>query len=162
MPPRARALQGRRAGVVTRAIANAVDLVVVLTGLLGAYAAVGAVRYLVDPVAFHLRVPDTGISVLLGLGLQIGYFTASWTTTGRTIGDRLLGLRVVNARGKRLRPVGAFVRGVLCALFPLGLLWAAVSRRNASVQDLILRTSVIYDWKLHTPPLEERRATVPG
>ncbi len=33
-----------------------------------------------------------------------------------------------------------------CVLFPLGLFWSAISRRNASLQDLLVRTSVIYDW----------------
>jgi hypothetical protein len=29
---------------------------------------------------------------------------------------------------------------------PVGLFWSAVSRRNASVQDLLFSTSVVYDW----------------
>jgi hypothetical protein len=33
---------------------------------------------------------------------------------------------------------------VLCTLFPIGLLWVLVSRENRSVQDLMLRTSVVY------------------
>jgi hypothetical protein len=35
---------------------------------------------------------------------------------------------------------------VLYAAFPLGLAWVAVSRDSRSVQDLLLRTSVVYDW----------------
>jgi hypothetical protein len=37
------------------------------------------------------------------------------------------------------------VRAVLCTLVPVGLLWVLVSRDNRSVQDLLLRTSVLYD-----------------
>jgi uncharacterized RDD family membrane protein YckC len=50
---------------------------------------------------------------------------------------------------------------VLYVLFPLGLLWILASRRNASVQDLILGTAVLYDWAYHpaedTHPGEEHR-----
>ena len=31
-------------------------------------------------------------------------------------------------------------------MFPLLLVWVAVSRHNRSVQDLVVGTSVIYDW----------------
>jgi hypothetical protein len=34
---------------------------------------------------------------------------------------------------------------MLCTLFPIGLLWVLVSRGNRSVQDLMLRTSVVYE-----------------
>ena len=44
----------------------------------------------------------------------------------------------------------ALARAMFCAVFPLGLLWTAVSRENRSVADLLLRTSVVYDW-LATP-----------
>ena len=49
-------------------------------------------------------------------------------------------------RGRKLRVVGAFVRAVFCTAFPIGLLWCAVSPANRSVQDVVLRTSVVYDW----------------
>jgi hypothetical protein len=31
--------------------------------------------------------------------------------------------------------------------FPIGILWVAMSHENRSVQDVVLRTSVIYDWE---------------
>jgi hypothetical protein len=50
-------------------------------------------------------------------------------------------------------------RAVPYVLFPLGFLWTAFSVRQASVQDLVLDTAVIYDWESHlahhpfvTPP----------
>jgi len=74
------------------------------------------------------------------------YFTASWATVGRTYGDHLLGLRVLNFRGERLRWTGAFVRAVFCVVLPIGLYWVLVSTTNRSLQDTVLRTSVLYDW----------------
>jgi hypothetical protein len=35
--------------------------------------------------------------------------------------------------------------------FPIGLLWVLVSRKNASVQDLIVRSAVVYYWS-YLPP----------
>ncbi len=82
------------------------------------------------------------------------YLTACWTASGRTYGDHLLGLRVVGWRGRRLRPVGALLRAVLCVLFPVGLFWILLSPENRSVQDVLLRSSVVYDWS--RTPLRER------
>jgi uncharacterized RDD family membrane protein YckC len=74
------------------------------------------------------------------------YLATAWTTTGRTYGAHLLGVRVVSARGRRPPVVVALARALLCVLFPIGLLWCAVSPTNRSVQDVLLRTSVVYDW----------------
>ena len=64
-------------------------------------------------------------------------------TSGRTVGKRLLGVRVVPRGGSAF---GLVVRGV-CIFFPMPLFWSAFSRENRSVADLIFRTSVIYDWR---------------
>ena len=70
---------------------------------------------------------------------------------GRTYGCHVLGLRVVSYRGSRMRPLGALLRAVFCVFFPIGLLWCAASRANRSVQDVVLRTSVVYDWEPGSP-----------
>jgi uncharacterized RDD family membrane protein YckC len=75
-----------------------------------------------------------------------------WSTTGRTYGKHLLGLRVVNHDGQRLRIVGAAVRATFCLVFLIGFLWVAVSGQNRSIQDMVLRTSVIYDWTRRNAP----------
>ena len=38
------------------------------------------------------------------------------------------------------------MRAALCVVFPIGLAWVVVSRQNRSLQDTVLRTSVVYDW----------------
>jgi hypothetical protein len=40
------------------------------------------------------------------------------------------------------------------------LLWVLASRRNASLQDLVVRTVVVYDWAYH--PADEARPTGDG
>ena len=74
------------------------------------------------------------------------YLAVGWVTTGRTLGDQVAGLRVVRASGPLMGLVRALLRALLCVLFPIGLLWCVASRRKASVQDLLVRTSVVYDW----------------
>jgi uncharacterized RDD family membrane protein YckC len=139
-------IQGQRAGVVSRALANVVDVAVVVLLLSSGYVAVAAARYLVNPASFRFPSPGFAFVLLLGLGVQALYFTVSWAVAGRTYGDAVLGLRVVNFRGTRMRWAGALLRALFCVVFPIGLLWVLVSGQNRSVQDVLLRTSVIYDW----------------
>jgi uncharacterized RDD family membrane protein YckC len=62
-----------------------------------------------------------------------------------------MGLRVVNLHGVLLRVPLAFLRAVFCVVFPVGLFWVAFSRENRSLQDVVLRTSVIHDWLIRVP-----------
>lgn len=150
VPNRALDHQGRRAGVVTRVAASFIDLLVVIAIVAAIYAGFAALSFLLDPTSFHWpehlgqSVPVSGFAILTP------YLALSWTTTGRTYGDALLGLRVIDSKQKKLRLVRAFVRAFLCAMFPIGLFWVTVSRTNRSIHDLITRTSVIYDWTPHT------------
>jgi uncharacterized RDD family membrane protein YckC len=143
---RAPAIQGRPAGVVTRSLANVVDVLVVALLLLAGYFGVTAARFLLDPTGFTLPSPSGRLVLLLGLGLLAVYYAVTWSIVGGTYGNRLLGLRVVGPDGERPHWGRSAVRAVLSVLLPIGLLWAAVSQDNRSVQDLLVRTSVVYDW----------------
>jgi uncharacterized RDD family membrane protein YckC len=136
-----------RAGLVSRFIAGMVDFGLVVSVVLGMYAGLCVVLFLVDPRGFSF--PDVPWFVFLEIGFAVivVYFTAAWHLTGRTIGALLMGLRVVNWRGERMRWSGSFARALFCALFPIGLFWVAFSGANRSLQDVALRTSVIYDWQ---------------
>ena len=76
-----------------------------------------------------------------------GDLHVAWTTSGRTYGDRVLGLRVQRHDGRPVRPLRSLLRALLCVTFPLLLAWAAVSRDRRSVQDLLVGTAVLYDWE---------------
>jgi uncharacterized RDD family membrane protein YckC len=146
VPQEARHFQGRRAGLVTRALAAAIDLGVVAVAMAAVYVAFSAVLFLYRPSRFQLPTPSWQIVVAVGYIVLTLYLTASWHSAGRTYGCHVMGLRVVNRVGQRLRLAPAFLRAVICGIFPVGLLWIALSRENRSIQDLIVRTSVIYDW----------------
>jgi uncharacterized RDD family membrane protein YckC len=137
--------RGTRAGLVTRSLANIADLVVVVLIVTGGYVAVAATRFLLGPTTFTFPAPSPGSLLVIGLCVQGLYFAVTWAVVGGTYGDRLLGLRVTDDRGARLGWGRCAARAMLCTLFPIGLLWVLVSRGNRSVQDLMLRTSVVYD-----------------
>jgi uncharacterized RDD family membrane protein YckC len=146
IPKEARHFQGRRAGLVTRALAAAIDLGVIAVALATVYLGCSAVLFLYRPSRFQLPTPSWQVIVGVGYIVLTLYLTVSWHSAGRTYGCHVMGLRVVNRVGQRLRLAIAFLRAVLCGIFPLGLLWIAISRENRSIQDLIVGTSVIYDW----------------
>lgn len=161
IPREARPYQGRRAGVVTRLIASAIDALVVGATLVIGYATFAVVVFIINPRTFEF--PETSLWLSLGAGfvVLVVYLTASWSVSGRTYGCQVMALRVVNHQGRRLRPAGALLRALCCAVFPIGLLWCAVSPKNRSLQDVLLRTEVIYDWQPR-PPSGSRRLTPDG
>ncbi|HZC53613.1 MAG TPA: RDD family protein [Mycobacterium sp.] len=146
VPTAARPYQGRRAGVVTRMTANALDLLLVILTLFITYLVIAGFLFVLQPRSFRFPT-GLGWSIpLVGFVGSVLYLALCWRMTGRTFGDAVLGVRVVNYRGGQLRLAGALLRAIACVVFPVGVFWVAVSAANRSVQDVLLRTSVIYDW----------------
>ena len=123
----------------------------VLLAVVLIYFGFAAARFLIAPRRFTW--PDPGAFTHAGIGwvLLVVYLTVAWSGTGRTIGKQLMGLRVERRDGGPLGVGLAFARSLLCALFPIGLFWSLFSRERASVQDLIVRTKVVYDWRPRVP-----------
>jgi uncharacterized RDD family membrane protein YckC len=132
---------------VTRLIANTVDALTVSAILLALHLGINAMLFLVSPRDYEFATAPVLVSVSIALLAMVIYMTAAWSITGRTYGDHVMGLRVVGRRGDRVWPPTALVRAVLCVGFPVGLLWCGVSATRRSLQDVVLRTSVIYDWR---------------
>lgn len=145
LPREARGYQGAAAGVVTRVSASIVDAVVVALSMVLLYGGVAAFLFILSPRDFTLPRPSLMWSTSTLLALMVTYLTLAWWIGGRSVGDRVMGVRVVSARGR----VGfwrSLARAVFCTAFPLGLLWCVFDSRRRSVQDLAVRTSVVYDW----------------
>jgi uncharacterized RDD family membrane protein YckC len=136
---------------VSRFLADAVDLLVVLSATAFVYFGIAGLRFLVTPRRFEWPAPGALPLGALAWGLLIAYLTVAWSGTGRSVGKQLMGLRVHRLDGGRLAVALAFARAVLCAAFPIGLFWSLVSRENASIQDLLVRTKVVYDWRPRVP-----------
>ena len=152
IPREARPFQGHRAGLVTRTAAAAIDFGIVIVALGVCYLGVTAFLFLLDPRNFTVLTPSPWAGVrrrwLAAHRLSRGELEGS----GRTYGNHVMGLRVVNRKGNRLHPLVSLVRAALYVVFPIGLLWVLVSGHNRSLQDLIVRTSVIYDWDVRPLP----------
>jgi uncharacterized RDD family membrane protein YckC len=146
VPREARPYQGRPAGMVTRTIAAGVDSGVVvlvvavgLVGLNGAY-------FVLDPLHFRFVGNSPEVVTTAVLVTAILYLAGTWSIVGRSYGCRLMGLRIVDRRGRSPGLWLALARATFCVLFPLGLLWCVLGGSRRSVQDVVLRTSVVYDW----------------
>lgn len=146
LPPEVAERQGTRAGVVSRTLAMVVDAVYACGLVAIGYALWAGFRLLRAPRDFAWPHPSVATLATAALVVAALVLTISWTSTGRSPGARLMGLRVIDPDGSPPKLWRSFVRAVLCVAFPLGLFWSAVSKRNASVQDLVVRTSVVYDW----------------
>ena len=156
-PAAAAASRTQYAGLVTRAIAFAIDSAVIV----GAALVVVAVVALVSVV---LHIPKDVRSILLAIGAvayvlwAAGYFIAFWATNGRTLGNRVMYIRVTPAAGGKLgyrRAVRRFV-GLVLAVLPLflGLVSMLLTDRRRGFQDRFADTVVV-----HEP---QRRAPRPG
>lgn len=143
---RARQLQGQRAGIGSRSLAFAADIGIAFVIYVVIVAGVNLLWDFLFSDKIAIPTPPGWFSALMIFSVLVIYLTVGWGSTGRSVGKQLMGLRVVRADGSSLRPRHAFVRAVLCAAFYPGLLLALVDRRNRSLQDVICKSVVVYDW----------------
>lgn len=153
LPERARSIQGLRAGFTSRLIAVFIDIALVALLVLGAWGGWEALRYILR--VFYILPPATGIPLLIiGYLLMWLYWTWSWSVGGRSLGNILMGLRVQTQQGENLGLGLAALRSALSIVFALGLLWSIVSRKNKSLQDIVLGTEVVFDWAPLLPKVD--------
>lgn len=146
VPPEARVHQGHVAGIVSRLIAAGVDLLLVICLLVAAYAGWCVVVFILQTRTFTFPQPSFLLILVAYDVVAISYLAIAWWVSGRSYGQHVMGLRVTTQRGGRLRFPRALLRSAVCIFFPIGLFWVAVSRRSAAVHDILLHTSVNYDW----------------
>ena len=152
IPKEARTYQGHRAGILTRMVASVLDGVIVGIMMGSLYLGWAGLRFLLDPRGFTWPQAQSLLaSLTTALVMAVVYLAVCWSMSGRSYGGHVMGLRVVNFRGKKMRPAGALVRAGFCVFFPIGLVWCTINHENRSIQDIVLRTSVIYDWEAHHP-----------
>lgn len=160
LPVAARAMQGERAGFFTRVIAAVIDVVIVGAIMIGIWIAVWLFLLVFNPLVEY-GMPRPGYFVLGGYFLIWAYWSWGWATSGRSIGQGLMGIRVLDRKSQLPSWKLAIARSAFCVTFQIGIVWILVSRRNRSVQDVVLRTSVIHDWTsaansdLIAPPTQE-------
>ena len=142
-----RGAEHRPAGIVTRVAAMGVDMAVVIALGSLVYITIAGARLVWSPTKFTWPDVPFWITIVVEFTIAVLYLTGSWAMTGRSYGASLLGLRVLSRRGRIPGWALAFVRAVFCVFFPVGLFWVILSPQRRSVQDVVLRTVVVYDWR---------------
>jgi uncharacterized RDD family membrane protein YckC len=144
---RERAERTAFAGIVTRALALAVDA----AATIGLYLSVVAVVALVATLVGGLR-PQWLVGTLLMLGWILiagGYFVLFWSSVGQTPGMRLLRLRVQSAGGVAPTVSRSIVRmvGLVLAIVVLfvGFVPVLYDRRRRGLADFLAGTAVKYN-----------------
>ena len=134
-------------GLVTRAIAFAVDAAIVQAV---AIAVAGTVALILTVVSLPDELDGVLVAVAgaaYGLWL-VGYFVVFWSATGQTPGDRLFEIRVCRAADGAPPSAGAAVirfAGVILAALPLGAGFLPIlfDDRRRGLQDMLARTVVV-------------------
>ncbi|MFM7271548.1 MAG: RDD family protein [Actinomycetes bacterium] len=145
--PRAAALQGQQAGIVSRALADLIDFGVAQAVFFGSILGVGLIRYVLGADRrLTTWQPSTLGVVAVQYVLLVLVFAIGWGAGGRTLGKAILGLRVRRADGRPLGWGRALLRAGLCAAAPWILGFVALSRKNRGIHDVLLGTRVTYDW----------------
>jgi uncharacterized RDD family membrane protein YckC len=145
--PKARALQAKRAGIASRLAADGIDWGIVIGIYVGILLGIALFGYFAGNGKFDVPQPNPGVTLTSQWVIAVLYLTAGWAGSNRTVGKSFMGLRVVTNSGQLLRPRRAFFRALICAtLGAITLAWVIVSRRRAGIHDVIMQTSVVYDW----------------
>jgi uncharacterized RDD family membrane protein YckC len=144
--PEARSLQGTRAGIVSRVIADGIDYLIAFGIYFAILVAWGVAEYLLTGGKLKIPDPPVAVTIIVPWFILIVYLTAGWGSTGRTIGKSIMGLRVVTRKGLRLPTRRAFLRAALCATIPWVILWVVISRKNIGLHDILFRSAVVHDW----------------
>lgn len=156
-------MKGQYAGFASRFVAFAIDLALVLV-------TAGVINWVMIAtlglVGIDLRTPLSEGSnwfqtvvfigavfllVLMPFLLLTAYWLLFWTTTGQTIGKRIVGVRVVRFDGERMRAGNAVRRIVMyfVSMLPLflGFIWILIDDERRGWHDKVAGTCVIYAWE---------------
>jgi len=144
-PPREEESVTAYGGFVTRTIAFAIDAAVInLTGIV--VAVVVTLVFSVIPASDDLKSAVVAAGAALYVAWTIAYFVTFWTTTGQTLGNRAMRIRVARVDGTPLRPRHGLVRliGIVVAAVPLlaGFVPILITERRRGLHDFLAGTVV--------------------
>ena len=148
-------------GLATRALACAIDVVIVqaVAWAVGTVAVLAA--SMVDPSP-TLRTILIAAGAVVAALWSAGYFVFFWSTTGQTPGDRVMQIRVQDAGDGQPLHLGRAVLRLFGALLSvlllfLGYLLILVDGRRRALHDRLVGSVVVY-----TPPARLTRRAVPS
>lgn len=150
----------------SRCLALAIDLVVIGALSIIAIQIVNALQIMVAEVPVIGRVLadfGSGAFILIQFGIATGYgMVTEWLWSGRTLGKRLLKLRVIDEHGLSLGLKQVIIRNLFRLLdmmpstfYLLGGISCLVTKRCQRIGDLAAGTLVIREVETVPPALEE-------
>ena len=134
------------AGVVSRAVALAIDAAVVQ----GALVLIAAMVTLIGSLVGGLRLDTAGqvIAAVAWVLATASYFVVCWSATGQTLGMRAMELRVLTTLGLTPRPARSIVRvlwlGLCIVPFFAGFVPVLFDARRRGVHDMVAGTFVVH------------------
>jgi uncharacterized RDD family membrane protein YckC len=158
-------LQGHYAGLFTRVAAFVIDALIIAIAL-------AMIPWITEILLNSIGIGSfttnwmTGIQRLLASGVfatlfTYAYYAFFWFFAGMTIGNAVLGIRIIRTNGKRVGPFRALLRliGYIIALIPFGLgfFWILIDNRRQGWHDKLAGTCAVYAWearpeeKFYTP-----------
>jgi uncharacterized RDD family membrane protein YckC len=152
------ALEFPLAGVGSRFLALAIDMLLQATIALGVLGAVAGAWGLLDQTGTRAGVWFLAVLVVAAFLLFYGYFAgfeAFWH--GQTPGKRLIGLRVLSVSGRPARIDEAILRNLvrvvdqLPGVYAIGILTMLITSRNQRLGDLAAGTVVVHEKLLSAP-----------
>lgn len=142
-------------GPFSRMLALAIDLAVI--AMLGSI-----LEKVLAPLQFFGGDLVGALGIIMYFAITLIYGALSeWIWRGQTVGKRLMGLRVVDARGLRLEPSQVIVRNLmrfidaLPALYLVGGIACVFSRHRQRLGDLAAGTVVVRTPRLARPDLDQ-------
>jgi uncharacterized RDD family membrane protein YckC len=148
-------LLGHYAGLFTRMVAFVIDALLIAIAL-AIIPWMGQI--LLNSIgigSFTTRWME-GVQRLMASGIFAAVFTYAyyaffWFFAGMTIGDAVLGIRIVRTNGKRIGPFRTLIRliGYVIALIPLGLgfFWILIDNHRPGWHDKLAGTFAVYAWE---------------
>jgi uncharacterized RDD family membrane protein YckC len=103
----------------------------------------------ITPDNYQLQIPSPLLSGVYVFWL-FTYYAYPWSTSGKTAGMAILGLRVVQRDGSQTTLRCGILRTVMFPLgfitLGLGFLGIITNREHQALYDRIAKTTVVYDW----------------
>jgi len=150
--------RGHYAGIASRIVAIVLDYLIVITAW-ALSTTVFTIFYTSTPTLYRLLFGKTMVviptidnvtKIFMIFVVEAFYFIILWTAIGSTIGGVILGVRIVNKRGKNPTFIQATIRFCTEILVPvfgiIGGIWILFDRRRRALFDIIAGTYVIYSW----------------
>jgi uncharacterized RDD family membrane protein YckC len=152
-------MAGQYAGFISRLVGFFIDLIILILSLSLTTTFISAFINLFNLQPFlsqlfnnndAIRIVTGGLAALAGILFVVVYGVLFWSLSGQTLGDLLVGVRVIRSNGSRvslgraiLRIIGAYISGIVVFL---GFLWALWDPRHQGWHDKLAGTVVVYDW----------------